>query len=224
MKYYLNSLGNPHLDLPIIHITGTNGKGSVVSYLDNIFRMHNLDVGCFTSPYIINFNERIRYNNKSISDDDLLYYGNIIYNFFPEWEKEINETKVQFDGVYAEAEKLNYFLENTTHPIFVTFEFKYQKTIEKYNFLMKTVDELQAKHLLLEVTGDDLASHDNKIAKEHKVFKDSLPEYVKKNAYNKGTFYVEEIIETMVKIPGKDYLMGKYEVTQEQWQLIMLPS
>ena len=137
------------------------------------------------------------------------------------FEKEINETKVQFDGLYAEAVKLNYFLGNTTHSVFVAFEFKYKKTIEKYNVLMKKVDELQVKHLLFEVTGEDLASQDNKIAKEHKVFKDSLPEFVKTNAHKGGAFRVEEIIETMVQIPEKNYLMGKYEVTQAQWQLIM---
>jgi hypothetical protein len=137
------------------------------------------------------------------------------------FEKEINETKVQFDGVYAEAEKLNYFLGNTTHPVFVAFELKYKKTINKYNYLMKKVDELQVKHLLLEVTGDDLASQDIKIAKEHKAFKDSLPEFIKTNAHKREAIFVEEIIENMVQIPGKNYLMGKYEVTQAQWQLIM---
>ncbi len=137
------------------------------------------------------------------------------------FEKEINETKVQFDGIYAEAEKQNYFLGNTTHPVFVAFEFKYRKTIEKYNTIMQQVKNLQVEHLLLEVTGDDLASQDIKIAKEYKAFKDSLPEFVKTNAHKGVALYVEEIIETMVKIPGKDYLMGKYEVTQAQWQLIM---
>lgn len=141
------------------------------------------------------------------------------------FEKEINETKVQFDGLYAEAVKLNYFLGNTTHPVFVAFEFKYRKTIEKYNTIMLQVKDLQVKHLLLEVTGEDLASQDNKIAKEHKVFKDSLSEFVKTNALKGGTLYVEEIIETMVRIPDsaehKGLYFGKYEVTQVQWQLIM---
>ena len=141
------------------------------------------------------------------------------------FEKEIKETKVQFDGVYAEAEKLNYFLGNTTHPVFVAFEFKYKKTIEKYNVIMQQVKVLQVKHLLLEVTGEDLASQDSKIAKEYKTFKDSLPEFVKTNAHKSGALleaiYVDKIIETMVPIPGKDYLMGKYEVTKAQWQLIM---
>ncbi len=99
MKYYLKTFGDPHKNLPIIHITGTNGKGSVVCYLDNIFREFKLNVGCFTSPYITNFNERIRYNNASISDNELLKYGNLIYSKFPLWEKELNETPSFFEFV-----------------------------------------------------------------------------------------------------------------------------
>lgn len=99
MKYYLKTFGDPHKNLPIIHITGTNGKGSVVCYLDNIFREFKLNVGCFTSPYITNFNERIRYNNASISDNELLKYGNLIYSKFPLWEKELKETPSFFEFV-----------------------------------------------------------------------------------------------------------------------------
>lgn len=99
MLYYLNSLGNPHKNLPVIHITGTNGKGSVVSYLENVFIAYKLNVGSFTSPYIKDFNERIRYNGISISDEDLLKYGNLIYKHFPIWQKELGETPAFFEFV-----------------------------------------------------------------------------------------------------------------------------
>ena len=99
MKHFLKTLGNPEQNLPIIHITGTNGKGSVVCYLDNIFRLHGMNVGCFTSPYIENFNERIRFNNVSISDADLLKYGNRVIDYFPLWEKEIGVVPSFFEIV-----------------------------------------------------------------------------------------------------------------------------
>ena len=85
MEYYLKDLGNPHKNLPVIHITGTNGKGSTVAFLNSIFRKHNLNVGCFTSPYITKFNERIRYNDEYISDEDLLNIGNEILSLYPKW-------------------------------------------------------------------------------------------------------------------------------------------
>ena len=73
MEYYLKFFNNPHLNLPFIHISGTNGKGSTVAFLNKIFRNHNLNVGCFTSPYITCFNERIRYNDENISDQHFLF-------------------------------------------------------------------------------------------------------------------------------------------------------
>lgn len=99
MEYYLNDLGNPHHNLPVIHITGTNGKGSTVAFLNSIFRYHNLNVGCFTSPYITKFNERIRYNDEFISDEDLLNIGNKILSLYPKWEKEEIELPSFFELV-----------------------------------------------------------------------------------------------------------------------------
>ena len=68
----LRKLDNPHEKLsPIIHIAGTNGKGSVTSYLRSIFEKNNLSVHTYTSPHLIRFNERIRVklqiNKQSIS-------------------------------------------------------------------------------------------------------------------------------------------------------------
>ena len=59
-------LGNPQKDLKIIHVTGTNGKGSVCSMLHSILREEGYRVGLYTSPYVRQFNERIRVNGKSI--------------------------------------------------------------------------------------------------------------------------------------------------------------
>ncbi len=68
----LKLLGNPQKDLKVIHIVGTNGKGSVVAYLNELFQGIDFQVGEFTSPFMINFNERIRINGNSISNEDLV--------------------------------------------------------------------------------------------------------------------------------------------------------
>ncbi len=83
MRFFASLLGNPEKKLNFIHITGTNGKGSTVAYLKNIYLKKGLNVGTFTSPYIECFNERITYNGKNISDDDLLKYGNLILSLYP---------------------------------------------------------------------------------------------------------------------------------------------
>lgn len=70
----LELLGNPQDDLKIIHIAGTNGKGSTSSYLANCIMEAGYSVGIFTSPYLERFNERIQINGVDIPDEDL---GNI---------------------------------------------------------------------------------------------------------------------------------------------------
>ncbi|WP_338489365.1 folylpolyglutamate synthase/dihydrofolate synthase family protein [Ruoffia tabacinasalis] len=68
----MNYVNNPHLGLPVIHITGTNGKGSTTTFLKELLLSQGLAVGTFTSPHIMRFNERISYNGENISDDDLI--------------------------------------------------------------------------------------------------------------------------------------------------------
>ncbi len=67
----LKLLGDPHKKLKLIHIAGTNGKGSVAAMLSGILTEAGYKTGLYTSPYIERFNERIRINGLDISDDDL---------------------------------------------------------------------------------------------------------------------------------------------------------
>ena len=68
----LARLNNPHLDLPyVIHIAGTNGKGSVLAFLKAIFNQANYTVHRYTSPHLVRFNERIEVANNIISDAEL---------------------------------------------------------------------------------------------------------------------------------------------------------
>lgn len=64
---------NPHKNLPVIHITGTNGKGSTASFLKQLLLSQGLKVGTFTSPHIMRFNERMTFNGEDIQDDELVY-------------------------------------------------------------------------------------------------------------------------------------------------------
>lgn len=72
MAWILEELGNPQEKLSAVHIVGTNGKGSVTSYLQHIFSLAGYEVGTFTSPYIVNFRERISLNDQMISETDFL--------------------------------------------------------------------------------------------------------------------------------------------------------
>ncbi len=67
----LDELGNPQKNLRIVHVAGTNGKGSVSTMLSNIFRADGKKTGLFTSPYIVDFCERIQVNNEMIPHEKL---------------------------------------------------------------------------------------------------------------------------------------------------------
>ena len=69
LRKLLRKLDNPHLKLPpVIHVAGTNGKGSVISYLRSIYEKNGLNVHTYTSPHLIKFNERIRINSSLINN------------------------------------------------------------------------------------------------------------------------------------------------------------
>ena len=70
IKELLNIFHKPQDKLKIIHITGTNGKGSVASFISNALIENNYKVGKFTSPYITNIREEIEINNVEISEKD----------------------------------------------------------------------------------------------------------------------------------------------------------
>ena len=63
--------GNPHLKLKVIHIGGTNGKGSTIAFLKNMLEKLGLRVGVFSSPYLIHYTEQISINGESIPEDRL---------------------------------------------------------------------------------------------------------------------------------------------------------
>ena len=60
--------GNPHLKLKVIHIGGTNGKGSTIAFLKNMLEKMGLRVGVFSSPYLIHYRDQIAINEESIPE------------------------------------------------------------------------------------------------------------------------------------------------------------
>tara|TARA_Y100000310_G_scaffold94955_1_gene92776 strand:- start:12649 stop:13878 length:1230 start_codon:yes stop_codon:yes gene_type:complete len=74
MKLLLKKLDNPQKNLKCIHVAGTNGKGSVCAMLSYILQDAGYKVGMYTSPHLKKFNERIRINNKLITDKEIIQY------------------------------------------------------------------------------------------------------------------------------------------------------
>ena len=72
MQKAVDLLGNPEQSYPIIHVTGTNGKGSTIAFMRELFARHGKKVGTFTSPHIISIHDRICINGEPISDTDFI--------------------------------------------------------------------------------------------------------------------------------------------------------
>mgnify|MGYP001028401826 FL=1 len=69
-KQFLGFLGNPAADRKVIHVAGTNGKGSVCAYIQAILESEGKRTGFFTSPHLLKINERIQIGRKPVEDDD----------------------------------------------------------------------------------------------------------------------------------------------------------
>ncbi|KXT59902.1 Dihydrofolate synthase / Folylpolyglutamate synthase [Streptococcus oralis] len=72
MQQAVDLLGNPEKTYPIIHVTGTNGKGSTIAFMRELFVAHGKKVGTFTSPHIISIHDRICINGQAIADADFI--------------------------------------------------------------------------------------------------------------------------------------------------------
>ena len=68
MEELLALRGNPHLKLKVIHIGGTNGKGSTIAFLKNMLEKLGMRVGVFSSPYLIHYTDQISINGESIPE------------------------------------------------------------------------------------------------------------------------------------------------------------
>lgn len=72
LNQILDIMGHPEKEYPVIHVAGTNGKGSTCSFLASILEQSGKKVGVFTSPHLIRLNERFRIGNQIILDDEVV--------------------------------------------------------------------------------------------------------------------------------------------------------
>lgn len=78
MRVLMSLLGNPQEDYPIIHVTGTNGKGSTIAMLSSLFVHHGQKVGAFVSPHLIDYTDRFLINGNVMPEEDFEIVGNLV--------------------------------------------------------------------------------------------------------------------------------------------------
>jgi len=74
MGSFAAALGHPEAALPLVHVAGTNGKGSVVAMLDSIFRAAGWRVGMYTSPHLVMLGERVQVERQPLSPEEIISY------------------------------------------------------------------------------------------------------------------------------------------------------
>ena len=92
----LEELGHPEKTLKIIHVAGSNGKGSVCAYLNRILIQHGFRTGLFTSPHLVDVRERIRIDNEMVSKSDFVQAFDRVHSAAKRLQKK-NITLAYFD-------------------------------------------------------------------------------------------------------------------------------
>ena len=103
IRALLSRLGEPQKDMKVIHVAGTNGKGSVCKYIYEGLEANGYRVGLYTSPYIEKFEERIEFDHEMISSEDLEVYTDKVIAAARELIDEGLQSPTEFEIVTAIA-------------------------------------------------------------------------------------------------------------------------
>ena len=102
-KYLLNLLDNPHKSLRAIHVAGTNGKGSISSYIHTVLKEEGYRVGLYISPYLEEFTERMTINGEEIPRERLAEVTAIVKEKVEQMVKDGKNHPTEFEVVTSIA-------------------------------------------------------------------------------------------------------------------------
>lgn len=74
MRLLVEALGHPQRSFPVIHVAGTNGKGSVCAMLEALYRANGYKTGLFTSPHLVHLGERVQVNREMLDESGIAHY------------------------------------------------------------------------------------------------------------------------------------------------------
>lgn len=197
----MENLGNPQDELKIIHVAGTNGKGSICSFIAKILEKSGYKVGLFTSPFLEVFNERIRINEKNITDEQIA--------------KAITEIKVRVEKMVSEGYSSPTEFELVTAMAFLIYKW------EKVDYAVMEVG-LGGRYDSTNIIKNPLVSVITSISLDHvKVLGDTI----EKIAYEKGGIIkensavvvysqsdeTENVLKSISKEKNTEFIEAKFE-------------
>ncbi|MEL7658549.1 MAG: Mur ligase family protein, partial [Bacillota bacterium] len=103
MTRLMELLGNPQESMKVIHVAGTNGKGSVCRYLYSVLQENGYKTGLYTSPFLERFTERMEYNGAEISEADLICFTGQVLEKVDVMLEEGMESPTEFELITAIA-------------------------------------------------------------------------------------------------------------------------
>lgn len=103
MRLLLDALGNPEKNFKVIHVAGTNGKGSVCKFISEILKKNGYSISVYTSPHLRKYNERFEANGRYITDEEFKFYKNKVKNAIEILQKKGFEAPTLFDELTAIA-------------------------------------------------------------------------------------------------------------------------
>lgn len=232
IKKLLELLGNPQDNLNIIHVAGTNGKGSTCSFISTILKESGYKVGLYTSPYLETFTERIRVNGENIPQEEVARIINIIKEKIEIMVNEGYSYPTEFEIVTAMA----FYYYNDQNVDFVALEVglggRYDATNVIDNPLVSVIASISLDHTgILGDTIAKIAYEKGGIIKENSTTivypqKREAKEVIKNICKEKNSIYIEcnfkdiNIKECNIDLQKFDCMINNKEYRDLEIQLI----
>ncbi|MCW8809886.1 MAG: bifunctional folylpolyglutamate synthase/dihydrofolate synthase [Ignavibacteriaceae bacterium] len=220
---FLEHLGNPQNFLRTIHVAGSNGKGSSLSFIASILQESGYKTGLYTSPHFVKFNERIVINGKQIDDE-------YIAGFIEENEKFIDDFQLTFFEVTT-AMAFKYFLEmktdycvietglggrldatNVLNPLAVVIT---TISLEHTNVLGNTIAQIASEKAAIIKNGSKvftgILKNDAKDIVEQKCKETNSQLFQLKDFISNGEDSINVLIDESISIEMSPPLRGKYQ-------------
>lgn len=198
MEWMLEQFDHPERKITGVHVVGTNGKGSTLSYMRNALNENDYTVGTFTSPYIEVFNERISINGLPISDEDITLLANIVR---PISEKMVEETDYGNSTEFEIITMMMFVYFGNVHPVdYVIVEAGLGATHDStnvFNPVMTVLTSIGLDHVnilgntLLDITKDKSGVIKENIPLVFNVKDDSCRDYIHKVLEEKNAKAIE---------------------------------